>query len=164
MDIGEPGQLSGFTTAIHASNMYCLNNVVQRGLYPGPAKGIGDTCGLYVFENSGHARLTRSSGYAMCSKIPESGLYFAPYHLVAWQDFDRWRGREPVKISVGGCQLCLPQWLYSHVGTWIHVLSLQKIERGCLRWANYDDFQPLYEAPLGSEPLEPPIAWPPQWS
>ena len=100
----------------------------------------------------------------MCSKIAESGLYFAPYHLVVWRDDDRWQGGEPVKVSVGGNQLCLPEWFYRHVGTRIHVLSADKVKKGTLRWTNYDHFLPPYEVPLGSEPLEPPIAWPPEWS
>ena len=90
MDCDDAGQLSGFQTAIHASNMYCLNNVVQHGLLPGPEKGKGDICGLYVFENVGSSRLVRSSGYAVYSMIAESGLHFAPYHLVICRDDDRW--------------------------------------------------------------------------
>ena len=153
-------QLRGFRTAIHATNLYCLNNVVQSGLRPGPTPGKGNMVGLYAFENKGESRFTRSAGYAVYSKIAEADLYFAPFHLVAWKEEDMWQGDHSAKIAAGANQLCLPEWLYNHVGTFVHVLSAHKRDTGTRRWMNYDQFDPAYEIPLGSRPLEPAIEWP----
>jgi len=121
----------GFFEALHASNMYSVQNIVKAGgVLPGKTAGRGGTIGVYCFQRYSYKRINKVFGYAVYSEIGNSGYFVAPFMDLVASSWGTGRGEQ---------QVCCKHNEYYHLGIFFNVLTAAVLPKVAVQ-RNYDSF------------------------